>query len=121
MGTKEIRTGILLGLGCLLAGVGPFIASGPAVQRIAAAAAFSLPASTPFFFRNREVGITMAVVAVGLVTIASFTGAPILGVGAARKALLVRNLQLASAGAFAGGLAAGIAWARDIARTARGA
>jgi hypothetical protein len=115
MGVREIRTGILLGLGCLLAGVGPFVVSEPALQRLAAAAAFSVPAVAPFFFRVREVGIAAAVVAGAAIAFASVGG--LIVAGDAHRTVVVRTFQMASAGAFAGGLAGTIAWLRHGVRT----
>lgn len=111
---RELRSGAILALGAVLAGIGPFVLPGPSLARLAAAAAFSIPATSPFFFRDRTVGSSAIVLAVALVMLGSVSGV-LVGSQVVRRALLVRNLQMASSGAVAAGLLTAIAWAREVA------
>lgn len=118
---REARTGAFLGTACLLAGIGPFLIPGRELQLVCAAAAFCIPAMLPFFFSDRGMGLASVAMALGLVALGSIAGVWIEEPVAVRRALLVRNLQMASAGAVSATLVAGILWARDIVRDARNA
>jgi hypothetical protein len=115
---RETRTGITLGLAALLAGIGPFLTSAPEVRHLCAASAFCLPATVPFFFRDRSLGFSAGVFLLGFVVFGSVSGVFVMDAMALRRTLLVRNIQMASAGALTAGFLVAIAWARDLLRNA---
>ncbi|MCA1834385.1 MAG: hypothetical protein ABR548_15575 [Actinomycetota bacterium] len=115
---RELRTGIVLAIGALIAGLLPFLSASSSPRNLGAAAALSVPAMAPFFFRDRSVGLSAVVLSLGLVMVGSVAGLFLMDSLELRRVLLVRNLQMASVGAVAASFLVAISWAREMAREA---